>query len=57
VNTAILPGTATSFTASPEFVALTALDGLMAAKVEVVAREESGNKTITEVVVFEAAAD
>jgi hypothetical protein len=54
VNTATLPGTATMFTASPEFVALTGDPDLVEAKVEVIAIEESGNKTITEVVVFEA---
>jgi hypothetical protein len=58
VNTATFPASVTSFTVSPEFVGA-ALDfftegELLEAKVEVIAIEESGNKTITEEIVFEA---
>jgi hypothetical protein len=56
VNTATLPGTATKFTVSPEFVELAAAaeeaGTLEVFKVEVIARANL-NKTITEVVVFE----
>ena len=53
VNTATLPGTATMFTASPEFVTLAEDDDVVEAKIEVIAIEGSGNKAITEVIVFE----
>ncbi|MGD2268949.1 MAG: hypothetical protein PVI06_01005 [Desulfobacterales bacterium] len=52
VNTATFPGDIYEFSVSPEFVDL--IDGavyagtLVELKVEVIAREESGNKTITE---------
>jgi hypothetical protein len=56
VNTAKLPGTATMFTVSPEFIDLAAAaaeaETLEVFKVEVIARANL-NKTITEVVVFE----
>ena len=58
VNTATLPASETSFTVSDVFADLAdqaELDGvLIVLKVEVIAREESGNKTITEEAVFEA---
>jgi hypothetical protein len=57
VNTATLPGNATSFTVSPEFAALAeaykGAGALIVLKAEVIAREESGNKTITEEALFE----
>jgi hypothetical protein len=58
VNTATFPASVTSFTVSPEFISLAldyqAADQLLEAKIEIIAIEESGNKTITEEVVFEA---
>jgi hypothetical protein len=54
VNTATLHASVTQLTVPPEFVALTGLEGLVEAKVEVIAIAENGNKTITERVVFEA---
>jgi len=58
VNTATLPETATSLTASPEFVDaaadLRAAGLLLELKVEVIVTEESGNRTITEETVWEA---
>lgn len=58
VNTATFPVAITSFTISPEFVNAAVNffnEGeLKEVKVEVIAREESGNKTITEVLIFEA---
>ncbi|UCE79855.1 MAG: hypothetical protein JSV13_04245, partial [Nitrospiraceae bacterium] len=58
VNTATFPASVMSFTVSPEFVSMAldyqAADQLLEAKVEVIAIEESGNKTITEEAVFEA---
>ncbi len=49
-ETATLPADATMFTASPEFAALVvaAGDDVKELKYEVIAREESGNQTITE---------
>ena len=56
VNTANLPASATAFTASPEFVAAAgafiASGELLEAKVEVIAIEASGNKGITEEILF-----
>ena len=49
VNTAVFPGNANEFTVSPEFIDLIEDSedaGIL--KVEIIAREESGNKTITE---------
>lgn len=55
VSTTNLPAGVTELSVPQEFVDLTdELDGLVEAKVEVIAIEESGNKAITEVVVFEA---
>jgi hypothetical protein len=52
VNTATFPGNVTEFTVSPQFVVLIEeaekARTLEELKVEVIAREESGNKTITE---------
>lgn len=52
VNTATFPGSQTSFTVSDQFAALVAdfLDAetLVEVRVELIAEEESGNKTITE---------
>jgi hypothetical protein len=50
VNTATFTGETTEFTVSPEFLQLIvdAEDDVDELKVEVIAREESGNKTITE---------
>ncbi len=57
VNTATLPATVTSFTISKEFRNLKKVfektGELVEFKVEVIAREESGNKTITEEILFE----
>jgi hypothetical protein len=57
VNTATLPATVQSFTFSPEFDALAdaflASGELVELKVEVIAMEESGNRTITEEIIFE----
>jgi hypothetical protein len=57
VNTATFPAGVTSFTVAEEFVRLAVRAQragiLLEYKAEVIAREESGNKTITEVVVFE----
>ena len=61
-ETAILPADAEIFTASPEFTQLAveaenaAIGGTIEGaelKVEVIAKEESGNSTITEIGVFE----
>lgn len=58
LNTATFPADVTSFTVSPEFDALIAdfeaAGELLELKVEVIAVEASGNKTITEEVRFEA---
>jgi len=58
VNTATFPASVTSFTVSPEFAALIAdfetAGELLELKVEVIATEASGNRTITEEVLFEA---
>jgi hypothetical protein len=58
VNNATFPASVGSFTVSPEFVGMALdfkeADKLLEAKFEVIAIEESGNKAITEEVVFEA---
>jgi hypothetical protein len=57
VNTATFPASVTSFTVSEQFASLAiefATSGaLQELKIEVIAREPSGNKTITEELVFE----
>ncbi|UCE78724.1 MAG: hypothetical protein JSV13_09495 [Nitrospiraceae bacterium] len=58
VNTATFPASVTSFTISQEFISAAfdffAEGELLEVKFEVIAIEESGNKTITEQIVFEA---
>jgi len=58
VNTATFPATVESFSVSPEFVRVAAdfraAGDLLELKVEVIATEESGNRTITEETVWEA---
>jgi hypothetical protein len=48
VNTATFPGNVKEFTVSPEFLEVIEDAEIEELKVEVIAREESGNKTITE---------
>ena len=61
VDTTTLPVDATMVTASPEFVstaaAFRAAGKLLVLKVEVLAIEVSGNRTITELVLFEVDED
>jgi hypothetical protein len=58
VNTATFPASVTSFTVAEQFMDMvlefTAAETLLELKVEIIASEASGNKTITEVVLFDA---